>query len=90
MLQYFLTVFVNNYLKVKTIVTVFFLYFLSPHLFNTYTEQVMREADIDDMGIRIGGRNITDMRYTDDTGLLSSNITSSRRMLYRVEYLIFL
>ena len=58
---------------------------LSPHLFNTYTEQVMRDADIDDMGIRIGGRNITDMRYADDTGLLSSNITSSRRMLYRVD-----
>merc|ERR1719422_1167041 len=37
------------------------------------------------MGIRIGGRNITDMRYADDTGLLSSNITSSRRMLYRVD-----
>ena len=35
---------------------------LSPHLFNIYTEQVMREAEIEDMGIRIGGRNITDMR----------------------------
>ena len=58
---------------------------LSPHLFNIYTEQVMREAEIEDMGIRIGGRNITDMRYADDTGLLASNVTSSKRMLYRVD-----
>ena len=58
---------------------------LSPHLFNVYTEQVMREAEIEDMGIRIGGRNITDMRYADDTGLVASNVTSSKRMLYRVD-----
>ena len=36
---------------------------LSPHLFNLYTEQVMRESDIDDIGIKIGGRNITNLRY---------------------------
>ena len=58
---------------------------LSPHLFNIYTEQVMREADIDDMGVKIGGRNISNMRYADDTGLLSGNITSSRRVLHRVD-----
>ena len=58
---------------------------LSPHLFNIYTEQVMREAEIEDMGVRIGGRNITDMRYADDTGLVASNVTSSKRMLYRVD-----
>ena len=58
---------------------------LSPHLFNVYTEQVMREADIEDMGLRIGGRNITDLRYADDTGLIASNVTTSKRMLYRVD-----
>ena len=58
---------------------------LSPHLFNIYTEQVMREADIEDMGLRIGGRNITDLRYADDTGLIASNVTTSKRMLYRVD-----
>ena len=46
----------------------------------------MRETEIEDMGIRIGGRNITDMRYAaDDTGLVASNVTSSKRMLYRVD-----
>ena len=29
---------------------------LSPYLFNIYTEQVMRDADIEDMGIKIGGK----------------------------------
>ncbi|GFR82404.1 endonuclease-reverse transcriptase [Elysia marginata] len=42
---------------------------LSPHLFNLYTEQIMRQADIDDMGINIGGRDITNLRYADDTAL---------------------
>jgi len=31
--------------------------------FDLYTEQVMRESDIDDIGIKIGGRNITNLRY---------------------------
>ena len=58
---------------------------LSPHLFNTYTEHVMRKADTDDMGIKIGGRNLTNLRYADDTALLADNITSMRRILYRVD-----
>ena len=37
----------------------------------------MREADIVE-GLRIGGRNITD-----DTGLITSNVTTSKRILYR-------
>ena len=45
----------------------------------------MREADIDDMGIRIGGRNISNLRYADDTALLADNITSARRVLHRVD-----
>ncbi|GFS06390.1 ammonium transporter [Elysia marginata] len=57
---------------------------LSPHLFNLYTEQIMRQADIDDMGINIGGRDITNLRYADDTALLSDNLTSMKRILHRV------
>ena len=36
------------------------------------------------MGVNIGGREITDLRYADDTALLSDNSTSMRRMLHRV------
>ncbi|GFS04934.1 hypothetical protein ElyMa_002925200 [Elysia marginata] len=57
---------------------------LPPHLFNLYTEQIMRQADIDGMGINIGGRDITNLRYAGDTALLSDNLTSMKRILHRV------
>ena len=56
-----------------------------PHLFNLYTEQILRESDVDDMGIKIGGRNITNLRYADDTALLADNITSLRNIVHRVD-----
>ena len=40
---------------------------LSPHLFSVYTEQVMRDADTEQQGIKIGGRKISNLRYADDT-----------------------
>ena len=58
---------------------------LSPHLFSVYTEQVMRNADINFLGIKIGGRMLADLRYADDTALGADNITSSKRMLHRVD-----
>ena len=58
---------------------------LSPHLFNIYTEQVIRESDIEGMGLRIGGRNITNLRYADDTALIAENVTSMKRILHRVD-----
>ena len=39
----------------------------------------MRESYIEDMGLRIGGRNITNLRYADDTGLIASNVTTNVR-----------
>ena len=57
---------------------------LSPHLFSIYTEMIMRNADIDGMGVGIGGRNITDLRYADDTALLAHDLTSMKRILHRV------
>ena len=45
----------------------------------------MREADMEGMGINVGGRNITKLRYADDTALLADNITSMKRLLYRVD-----
>ncbi|GFS05569.1 endonuclease-reverse transcriptase [Elysia marginata] len=53
---------------------------LSPHLFNLYTEQIMKQADIND----IGGRDITNLRYAEDTALLSDNLTSMKRILHRI------
>ena len=45
----------------------------------------MREADIDDMGLSVGGRNITNLRYADDTALISDNLTSMKRIIHRVD-----
>ncbi|GFS21916.1 catenin (Cadherin-associated protein), alpha 3 [Elysia marginata] len=45
----------------------------------------MREADIDQLGVKINGRNLTNLRYADDTALMSDNITSMRRILHRVD-----
>ena len=45
--------------------------FLSPLLFNIYTENVMREALEEwQSGFSVGGRMVTNLRYADDTTLL--------------------
>ena len=42
---------------------------LSSYLFNLYAEYIMRNAGLDDAqaGIRIAGKNINNLRCTDDT-----------------------
>ena len=44
---------------------------LSPCLFNLYAEYIMRNIRLDEaqVGIKIAGRNINNLRYTDDTTL---------------------
>ena len=46
---------------------------LSPFLFNLYAEYIMRNVGLDEaqVGIKIGGRNINNLRYTDDTTLMA-------------------
>ena len=64
-------------------------YALSSHLFNLYTEQIMREAETEYMGIwvsEIGGRVITNVRYAGDTALKAS-VMSMRRILYQLKIL---
>ena len=46
---------------------------LSPHLFSTYTEQIMRESMVNEYGIKVGGRTISNLRYADDTALCTNN-----------------
>ena len=46
---------------------------LSPHLFSTYTEKIMRDADVDTYGIKVGGRLISNLRYADDTALCADS-----------------
>ena len=48
---------------------------LSPCLFNLYTEYIMRNAGLDEAqaGIKTAGRNINNLRYTDDATLLAES-----------------
>ena len=46
---------------------------LSPCLFNLYAEHIMGKAGLDELqaGIRIAERNISNLRYSDDTTLMA-------------------
>ena len=48
---------------------------LSPCLFNLYAEYIMRNARLDEAqaGIKIAGRNINNLRYTDDITLTAES-----------------
>ena len=50
-------------------------YILSPCLFNFYAEYIMRNARLDEAQaeIKIAGRNISNLRYTDDTTLMAES-----------------
>ena len=47
----------------------------SPCLFNFYAEYVMRNPGLEEAqaGIKIAGRNISNLRYADDTTLMAEN-----------------
>ena len=48
---------------------------LSPCLFNLYAEYIMRNARLDEAlaGIKIDGRNVNNLRYTDDTAFMAES-----------------
>ena len=48
---------------------------LSPCLFNFYVEYIMRNVGLDEAlaGIKIAGRNISNLRYADDTTLMAES-----------------
>ena len=52
----------------------------SPCLFNLYAKCIMRNARLDESqtGIKIDGRNINNLRYTDDTTLMAESKEDQR------------
>ena len=48
---------------------------LLPCLFNLYAEYIMRNAGLEEAqaGIKIGGRNLNNLRYADDTTLMAES-----------------
>ena len=61
-------------------------YILSPCLFNLYAEYIMRNARLDEAqaGIKIPGRNISNLRYADDTTLMAESEEELKSLLIKV------
>ena len=60
---------------------------LSPCLFNLYAEYVMQNAGLDEAqaGIKISGRNISNLRYADDTTLMAESEEELKSLLMKVK-----
>ena len=58
---------------------------LSPCLFNLYAEFIMQNARLDEAqaGIKIAGRNINNLRYTNDTTLMAESEVELRSLLVK-------
>ena len=55
---------------------------LSPCLFNLYAEYIKQNVGLDEAqaGIKIAGRNINNLRYTDDTTLMAESEEELKRL----------
>ena len=60
---------------------------LSPSLFNLYSEYIMRNAGLEETqtGIKIAGRNINNLRYTDNTTLMAEREEELKSLLMKVK-----
>ena len=60
---------------------------MSPCLFNLYAEYIVQNARLDEAqaGIKIGGRNINNLRYADDTTLMAESEEEPKSLLMKVK-----
>ena len=60
---------------------------LSPCLFNLYAEYIMRNAGLDEAQarIKIAGRNISHLRYADDTTLMAESEEELKSLLMKMK-----
>ena len=60
---------------------------LSPSLFNFYAEYIMRNPGLEEAqaGIKIARRNISNLRYADDTTLMAESEEEQKILLMKVE-----
>ena len=60
---------------------------LSPCLFNLYAEYIMRNAGLEEAqaGIKIAGKNIYNLRYTDDTTFMAESKEELTSLLMKVK-----
>ena len=60
---------------------------LSPCLFNFYAEYIMRNIGLEEAKaeIKIGGRNISKLRYADDTTLMAESEEELKSLVMKVK-----
>ena len=60
---------------------------LSPCLFNLYTEHIMRNAGLDELQarIKVGGRNINNLRYVNNITLMAESEEELKSLLIGVK-----
>ena len=60
---------------------------LSPCLFNLQAEYIMRNTGLDkaQVGIKIAGRNINNLRYADDTNIMAESKEELKSLLVKVK-----
>ena len=60
---------------------------MSPCLFNFYAEYIIRNAGLEEAqaGIKIARKNISDLRYADDTTLMAENEEELKSLLMKVK-----
>ena len=60
---------------------------MSPCLFNLYAEYIVRNAGLEEAqaGIKIGRRNINNLRYADDTIVMAESEEELKSLLMKVK-----
>ena len=60
---------------------------MSAGLFNFYAEYIMRNAGLEEAqaGIKIAGRNISNLRYADDTTLMAESEEELKSLLMKIK-----
>ena len=58
-----------------------------PRIFNLYAEYIMRNAGLEETqaGIKIARRNVSNLRYADDTTLLAESEEELKSLLMKVK-----
>ena len=72
--------------QVKEYVKAAYLCILSPCLFNLYAEYIMKNTGLEETqaGIKIGGRNLNNLRYADGTTLMAESEEELKSLLMKV------